>query len=216
MGKDYLGANGRINGLGFRVKNKPANEFSKSLLTDIDELEEDQEYYFDSFGVRRKRKKQVTELSDISVEEVSYVDFPATKKRFMIVKNEEGDDLDMDEEKELKNWESVTDEEIGKIRETISILSSYDLNNELKNSLGVLVKFFGEKEVKKYDRKVEWATIQNQLFGYEESDLTFINDEEISKSNEDTKWPSLSGQFDRNKRVLERIWEERNVEARAV
>jgi len=71
MEKDYFGDGGYINGLGFRVagkRSKTVNEFSKSLLADIDE----EEFYIDEFGIKRKRKVMPgRELRDIDVEEVS-------------------------------------------------------------------------------------------------------------------------------------------------
>lgn len=45
-------------------------EFSKSLISDLDEDEE--EYYYDEFGIKRKRKVMLgRELQDINVEEIS-------------------------------------------------------------------------------------------------------------------------------------------------
>ena len=63
-------------------------EFSKSLL------DEDEEYFYDENGVRR-RKKGITELSSIDVEEISLVSKPATRKKFTVIKSE-GDDKEMD------------------------------------------------------------------------------------------------------------------------
>ena len=214
MEKDYLGANGYLTGLGFRKRGPRPVTISKSLQ--LEELDED-EFYYDEFGVRHK-KSDITELSDINVEELSFVDRPATKKQFMIIKNEEGDDIKVNGEKfELKDWESVSDIELEKIRETIKILSGLDLTNDLKRSVDTLTKYFGEKEVKKYNDRCEWTTVQNQLYGFCEDDLSMVSDEDIkiSKSN-DEKWPSLSGQFDRNKRILERQFEEYAVEERLV
>ena len=207
--KDYFGADGYLTGLGFRKKGpRPVtNEFSKSLL--LDELTEEEEEL-------KRKKRRITELQDIDVSEISYVDRPATKKKFMIVK---GDDKEMNEEKELKGWEDVSEKELSVIKETISILNKYDLVDDLKRAKETLTKYFGE-EVKKYNERCEWTTVQNQLYGYTEDDLAMVSESdiyEIEKSyNEDDKWPSLSGQFNRNKKVLERIYEERELEGRLV
>ena len=80
---DYFGyGDAYITGLGFRKKG--TNEFSKSVL--LSELEEEEEEL-------KRKKRRVTELQDIDVEEVSYVDQPATRQKFMIIK---GDDKEMD------------------------------------------------------------------------------------------------------------------------
>jgi len=218
MEKDYFGPGGYINGLGFRVRGERpvTNDFSKGLLLDLDEEIEGE---YDEYG---RRKKKVTELKNLDISEVSFVDRPATRKTFYVVKGEnknEGDENKMMEE--LKGWEDVSEKELSVIRETISILSKYDLVNDLKRAEETLTKYFGEgTEVKKYDDKVEWSSVQRCVFGYDEDDLSMISDEdiyEVEKSyNEDTKWPSLSGRLNRNKKVLERIWEERNIEARAI
>ncbi|GAI79013.1 unnamed protein product, partial [marine sediment metagenome] len=88
MEKDYFGFEpAYINGLGFRVKGERPKvvlkdaEFSKSLL------DEDANYYYDEYG---RRKKKVTELTDINVEEVSFVDSPVVRKKFMVIKGDDG------------------------------------------------------------------------------------------------------------------------------
>ncbi|MBA7589057.1 hypothetical protein ES708_31131 [subsurface metagenome] len=138
----------------------------------------------------------------------------------MIVK---GDEDKMDEEKELKTWEAVSESEILKIRETIKILRKYDLGNDLRRAEGTLTKYFGigrsevgEEEVKKYEERCEWSTIQNQLYGYCEDDLDFVNENIEVEKSEDTKWPSLSGQFGLNRGRLEKAYEEYGLESRVV
>jgi len=164
MEKDYFGFEpAYIDGQGYRRKGtRPKavlkSEFSKSLLD-----EENGEYYYDEFGVKR-RKKKTTELTDIDVSEISYVDFPATKKKFYITK---GDGKKMEIEK---------------------------------------------------DDRCEWTTVQNQVFGYTEDDLSMLNDEniEIEKSSEDEKWPSLTRQFNLNQRRLEKAYELATIGERAI
>ena len=87
LDKNYFGyGDAYIDGEGYRRKGvRPkavleVEDFSKSILDD-----EDREYYYDEFGIRRK-KKSATELQDINVEEISYVDRPATKKMFSVIK----------------------------------------------------------------------------------------------------------------------------------
>lgn len=176
------------------------------------------EYYFDEDGIKRRKKGEIAELQDINVNEISLVDSPASKKTFSVIKNLEAKkgDEDMDE---LRGWEAISEKEILTIRETIKILDKYDLTNDLKRTKATLTKYFGESEVKKYNERCEFSTVQRQLFGYCEDDLDFISDEdiyEVSKSSEDDKWPSLSRRFNSNKRQLEKIWEERELESRAI
>jgi len=83
---DYFGYEpAYITGLGFRKKGeKPVTvledtEFSKSILNEDD---------YDEFG----RKIKGHRLENIDVEEISYVDFPATKMKFSVVKGLEGDE----------------------------------------------------------------------------------------------------------------------------
>lgn len=76
-----------------------------------------------------------------------------------------------------------------------------------------------EKEVKKYNDKIEWVTPQRQIFGYCRDDLDMIDDRdiyEIEKSNEGSKWPSLTRQFSLNKQRLEKAYEEYELETRLV
>lgn len=200
-----------LDGRGYRKKGtRPMavldTEFSKSVLS------EEEEFYIDEFGVKR-RKKGITELQDINVEEVSFVDSPVVRKKFMIIK---GDDKEMDEEKELKGWEDVSEKELSVIKETISILNKYDLVDDLKRTKETLTKYFGE-EVKKYNERCEWGTVQNQLYGYTEDDLDFIEENiEVEKRDPNDKWPSLSGQFARNQRRLEKQFEECELDSRLV
>ncbi|GAJ23611.1 unnamed protein product, partial [marine sediment metagenome] len=195
---DYFGEGpAYISGLGFRLKGerpKITNEFSKSLLTDIDENGEG--YYIDKYG----RKVYGTELKNLDVEEISYVNFPATKMKFSVVKNEEGENLKGDEKMLIE----LKPEELSTVRETISILNKYELTGELLEARKVLTKNFGSRpekypypeRVKKYNDKVEWTTIQNQLYNFSEDDLSFISDEDIEiEKSEDDPFPSLTRQF---------------------
>jgi len=72
-------------------------------------------------------------------------------------------------------------------------------------------------EIEKDDR-CEWTTVQNQVFGYTEDDLSMLNDEniEIEKSSEDEKWPSLTRQFNLNQRRLEKAYELATIGERAI
>lgn len=212
MGEYFGYGPSHINGLGFRVKGERpvTNEFSKSLLTDIDENGE--EYYIDEFGRRIKGH----ELKSLNISEISFVDKPATLKTFSVIKGLEGDDNIMNEEKELKGWEDISEKELTTIRETISILNKYDLVNDLERTKEVLTKYFGE-EVKKYNERCEWTTVQNQLYGYTEDDLSFISEDlEIEKSDPTDKFPSLTRQFNLNQRRLEKAYEEYAIEERAI
>ncbi len=175
-------------------------------------------YYINKYG---RKVFYGQELENLVVNEISLVDFPATRKEFMVIK---GGEQEMDEEKELKGWEDVSEKELSVIRETIAILRKYDLGNDLRRAEGTLSKYFGEKEVgeeevKKYDgTKCEWSTVQRQLYnGFCEDDLSFINENiEVEKGSPDDKWPSLSGQFNLNQRRLEKAYEGYAVEERAI
>jgi len=93
---DYFGyGDAHISGLGFRLAGlRPVtNTFSKSVL--LDELDEETEEEL------KRKKRRITELQDIDVEEISLVDRPATRQKFTIIK---GDDKEMDNKCE---WSSV-------------------------------------------------------------------------------------------------------------
>lgn len=165
MEKDYFGSPAYINGLGFRVKGERPKavledaDFSKSLLDELDEGE----FYIDEFGIKRKRKKRATELQDINVEEISYVDSPATKKTFSIIKGLEGDDKEMD--------------------------------------------------------RCEWTSVQNCVFGFTEDDFSMVSESdiyEIEKSDPNDKFPTLTRQFNLNRAILEKRYEEYELESRLV
>jgi len=151
MGEYYGYENAFITGLGFRVKGErpsavlKSEEFSKSLL-------DDENYYYDEYG---RRKKKVTELQDISVDEISYVDVPATKMKFSVIKGLKGDD-----------------------------------------------------KMKKSDFK--WSdNCQRIIRGFSDSDLEECDyEEEIEKSSNTNPFPSLSLIFNRNKKMLEEVYEE--------
>ncbi|MBA7577965.1 hypothetical protein ES708_19821 [subsurface metagenome] len=179
----------------------------------------DKEYYYDEDGVRR-RKRGITELQDINVDEISFVSEPASRKTFAVIKNLEGlkgDDKMNGEMVELKTWEDISAKELSTIREAVTILDKCDLTNDLKRAKETLTKYFGEREVKKYSDKCEWSTVQRQLYnGYCEDDLSFINENVEVEKSEDTKWPSLSGQFELNRKRLEKAYEEYAVEERAI
>jgi len=158
---DYFGSNGYLTGLGFRKKGPRPVNISKSMQL-LEDLDED-EYYIDEYG-KRHRKKDITELRNLEISEISLVDQPACKK-WSVIKNLEGLEGD-------------------------------------------------DKEV---DR-CEWSQAQRIIFGFNEDDLDMLenSDIEISKSSEDEKWPSLSGQFERNKQRLEKQYEEYELESRLV
>ena len=171
-------------------------------------------YYINKYG---RKVFYGQELENLVVNEISLVDFPATRKEFMIIK---GGDKEMDGEMtELKTWENVSAKELSVIRETIAVLNKYDLTNDLRRTRESLTKYFGigRSEVKKYDDKVEWSTVQNQLYGYCEDDLDFISDDiKIGKSDPNDKFPSLTRQFNLNQRRLEKAYEGYAVEERAI
>ncbi|MBA7603818.1 hypothetical protein ES703_10936 [subsurface metagenome] len=217
MEKDYFGEGGYINGLGFRVEGERPVTFSKSLLTDIDE----EEFYIDQFGIKRRKKKRATELQDINVEEISYVSEPAIRKKFMIIKGD-GDIMDEDILK------AISEEELKTIRETISILNKAKPTGDLKTATETLEKFFAGKKpypypypVKKIEKSTpKWTTAQRQIFGYSEEDLDNLDyeeeDLEIEKSNNANPFPSLARVFNRNKEVLEEVYELATMEERAI
>jgi len=191
---------------------KIGENFEKStLLADIDEGEEE----LDQYG--RKKHKGYS-LKNLEISEISLCQSGKVNAgKYLIQK---GDDKEMDEEKELMDWENVSESEISKIRETIAILRRYDLTNDLRRAEGVLSKYFGEgTEVKKYSPRCEWSQTQRILFGYNEDDLAMIKNTdiyEIEKSDEGSKWPSLTRQFSLNERRLEKAYEEYGLESRLV
>lgn len=218
-----------IDGQGIRQKGhrpKAVKEISKSVLTDIDELDENEEYYYDSFGTRRKRKKQVTELTDISVQELSFVDSPATRKTFSVIKSlDKGDEDNMEileqdlrEEKQDKGWEEIPANETTKIKEVIEILNKYDLSDDLKRASVILAKYFGGKPAEKVEKSIpKWNTVQRQIRGYSDEDIDNLDSEEVeefSKARKGDKWPSLTSQFNLNKERISDYLDELNIEER--
>lgn len=199
-------------------------EFQKSLLSDLDE---DEEYdYIDSFGVRRRKKGR--ELKGIDVSEISFVDFPATRKKFYVMKNEKGDDImeleeaiNMEDEKAV---EAMTPGEVKTLQTAIAILSKHKVTGDLEKARAILQKNFGKGAypypypVKK-SNNFYWSTAERQIFGYNQDDLSMIKDSEpgeIQKSSDDDPFPSLSRQFNLNQARIEKRYEERNAIARAV
>lgn len=179
----------------------------------------EKDYYYDEFGVKRRKKRNIVELSEITIEEISLVDKPCVSECTVIknLEDKKGDDKEMNEEKEKKGWEDISESELSVIKETISILNKYDLVDDLKRAKETLTKYFGESEVKKYNERCEWTTVQNQLYGYCEDDLDFINEDiEIGKSDPNDKFPSLTRQFNLNQRRLEKAYEEYGLESRVV
>jgi len=184
------------------------NEFEKSTLTDLDELEEDE---YDEYG--RKKHKGYS-LKNLEISEISLCRAGKVGVKYLIQK---GSDGEMDEEKELKGWEDISESELSVIRETIAILSKYDLGNDLKRSREILSKYFGEKEVKKSNFR--WSdNTQRTLRGYSDSDLEEIDEEdlEIEKSSDSNPFPSLASIFNRNKRTLEEVYEEATLSERFI
>lgn len=221
--EDYWGyGDAYIDGQGIRCKGKRPKavlkdtEFSKSLLDEIDEGE----FYIDEFGIKRRRKKGVTELSEIEVEEVSYVNTPAVKKTFMIVKG----DGDIMEEDVIK---AISEEELKTIRETIGILNKAKPTGDLKVATETLERYFkGAKpypypypsRVKKSDN-FYWPTAERQIYGYNQDDLSMIKDSEIGeieKSSEENPFPSLARVFNRNIQGIEEQIEEEDIESRFI
>ena len=112
---DYFGyGDAHISGLGFRLAGpRPAtNAFSKSvLLSELDEEEEE----------LKRKKRRITELSDIDVEEISIVDRPATRQKFMVIK---GDDKEMDNKCE---WVGAQRAIFGYCEDDLSMVSESDI-----------------------------------------------------------------------------------------
>ncbi|MBA7534897.1 hypothetical protein ES705_27147 [subsurface metagenome] len=188
------------------------NEFEKStLLTELDEEEEEE------LGQYGRKKHKGYSLKNLEISEISLCrSGKVNAGKYLIQK---GDENSMDEEKELKGWEDVSESEILKIRETILILSKYDLGNDLKRAKETLTKYFGESEVKKNNDKVEWASVQKCVLGFCESDLAMVSESdlyEIEKGSPDDKFPSLTKQFNLNRARLERAYEEYELEGRLV
>jgi len=182
-------------------------EFSKSIVDD------DENYYYDEWGIRRKKK--VRELTDIDVEEISMVDFPATRKKFSIIK---GDDITMEEDVRKK----ITEEEIKILRQSISILDKAEVTGDLKTAKETLEKYFKGTKPYPYPYPVKksnfkWSkNTQRTLLGYSDSDLEEIEEEdlEIEKSSADNPFPSLTRIFNQNSQNVEEIIESENIESR--
>ncbi len=117
--EDYFGyGDAYIDGQGYRRKGvRPKavldTEFSKSLLDDEDEE-----------GL--KKKKGITELQDIDVEEVSYVDVPATRRKFTVIKGDGG------VEKSNFKWSENTQRTL--LGYSDSDLEEYDYEEEIEKS----------------------------------------------------------------------------------
>lgn len=194
-------------------------EFEKSnnLLLDLDELEED--YYIDENGIKRKRKGY--NLRDLEISEISLCGAGKVNTKYLIRK---GDDSIMDEEKELKNWEDISEKELSVIKETVSILGKYNLETDLERAKTTLTKYFGKGEPEKYPSPAEkvkkstpkWTTAQRQIFGYTEDDVDSLDDEEVAdeikKTSKFDKWPSLTTRLNLNQKQLSDYWDEMETE----
>lgn len=210
MGEYYGYEDSFITGLGFRKKGQrpkavlESENFSKSLL-DLGEEE------YDEWG---RKKKKGRELTGINVEEVSYVNFPATKKKFYIVKGSESDMEDI--------AKKMSEDEIKVLQKTISILAKHKVTGDLEKARAILQKNFG-KGGYPYPYPVKkaipaWPTAEKAIFGFNQQDLDDLDIEEVeelSKSN-DGKWPSLTRQFDLNKERISDYFDDVELEERFV
>ena len=138
--------------------------------------------------VKKSKKHRGRRLRDIEVDEISLVDVPATKHKFMIVKSAEVINTMEELEKLLNQFnpegyevellrkakDKLPKEMLNELTKAYKALVKYkdDLPSDLKEGIDILGKYasYGYPEGKGIKKSVSWPTITAQLFGTEEEE----------------------------------------------
>jgi len=103
-------------------------------------------------------KKDANELTDLDVLEVSLVGSPANKRKFLLLKNQEGFNMDEERNEELEDKDiskSLTEEHQNAVKGAMNLLKKVP---NIKDILGQLAKFIsGGTSKKEEDEKVPEA-----------------------------------------------------------
>lgn len=188
------------------------------------------EYYYDEDGIRRKRKKSGSrELQDIDVSEISLVDYPSTRKSFLVCKSrrEEGELMEIfdyledlfDEElshqfkKSMEEKaEKMSAEALGALTEAVKLLWEYkeDYSVGIKSALKVLISFLPPTE--KYPapgkypypvkKRASWPSIEEALFS-----KVYLQKTDLEPSPGD-KFPSISEAIRDKKAAIDAYYED--------
>ena len=138
--------------------------------------------------VKKRKKHRGRRLRDMDVDEISLVDFPATGRKFMIIKSVEVTNT-MEELEELLNEfnpdgnevellrkakDKLPKEMLDELTKAYKALVKYkdDLPSDLKEGIDILGKYasYGYPEGKGIKKSASWPTITAQLFGTEEEE----------------------------------------------
>lgn len=140
--------------------------------------------------IKRRKKRRGRRLQNIDVDEISLVDFPATRRKFMIIKSAEVTNT-MRELEELLNEFNPDGNEIEVLRKAkdklpkdmlneltkaYKALVKYkdDLPSDLKEGIDILGKYasygYGSPEGKGIKKSVSWPTVAAQIYGTEEEE----------------------------------------------
>lgn len=122
----------------------------------------------------------------------------------------------------------MEESELKVLREAISILEKAGVTGDLKTAKETLEKYFAgkkpypypypAKEVKK-SGNFYWPTAERQIYGYNQDDLAMIKDsdiDEIEKSDENEKWPSLTTRLNLGKQRTSDYLDEIEIEERFI
>ena len=138
-------------------------------------------------------------LSDIDLEEVSLVDIPAIKRKFLIVKQEDKLDNDLTIEAEVEK--KLSDKAANAVKGALKILSPYkdEFTGKIKNAVDALAEASGygypegeyakpKKEAEKAGRKISKDTKEKlQSIIRELTDLISEAEDVIDDAKKETK-----------------------------
>lgn len=136
--------------------------------------------------VKKKKKRRGRQLRNIEVDEISFVDFAATGRSFMIIKSAEVSNI-MEELEQLLNEFNPEGYEVGVLRKAKDKLPR-EMVNELTKAYKAILKYredfpddlleavkmlgkyasYGYAEPEGIKKSVSWPSVTAQLFGTEE------------------------------------------------
>lgn len=181
------------------------------------------EYYYDEDGIKRKKLKG-RELQDIDVSEISLVNYPSTRRSFLICKSREegkimeeifdyledmfGETLDYEFKKSMEEKaKEMPKEALEALKEAVVALWEYkdDYNEQIKSALKVLASFIPGKYPApggaKYPYPVkkgaaEWPSVIDTIFGG-----VYLQKSDL-KPSPGNKFPSITQAIEDKKQAM--------------
>ena len=96
-------------------------------------------------------KMKTRQLSDIDIEEISLVDLPAIRKKFVIVKNQDGKSFDKNQD----DFHNKNKFEVNKMEKLIEIFKEINGLEEVSDEQMEVLKALSEEDIKKYSAALE-------------------------------------------------------------